>query len=438
MINLRLCCLLALAGGGLLFPGFCQSDSVQAGSRKPVIAVFPCMAGDGVIVTEVSFITEKVTLEILRQGQRAVIDKYEIAKRAGIRFMEAFDTIATSRTYFDLGQKCGVDQILWGKLARNGANLQLDLYLGDARTRQQQDAGSTSIFGSTLELAEQVPQLLGRLFHLAVTTYASATSGGAPQVVYAPIKVVRPVKLTVNSVPEGARVFLNGTEAGVTPFTRDSVKAGIYDCRLEKYGFLTFSEQILVQQNQDKTMTAYLEKAFGSLTVNSVPPAAAVTLSNGVAGRTPFTCDTLRPGVLTVKFVLEGYAPCSTTVTIVRKKNDTVTMPLVSLKYLDSLKRVARLRNQFIRRIGFGSLAAGAAVTGLVFNIRAGGALDDERSAYDAYRRLDAGNTAAEFNAAYDRVEESREKVESNCRTRNVFYILTAVFSAGLGISIKF
>jgi hypothetical protein len=421
-----------------LFNGFCQSDTTSGGNRKASIAIFPCRADKGITITEVSFITEKITLEILRQDLFKVIDKYEIAKRTGNRDMGTYDTISNVSTYFDLGAKCGADKIVWGSLARKGSVFQLDLHLGSVPDRQPHDSCSTAIIGSTLELSEQVPLLLGKLFHLAVTATASSSTAGVPNIVYAPIPQQRPIRLTVRSIPEGARVYLNDAEVGVTPYVRDSLRAGVYICRIEAYGYAPFSERIAVSQNDDKKMLVYLEKVFGSLTVNSTPAAAAVTLSNSIAGHTPFTCDTLRAGTYTLHLMLDGYAPYQQTVSIASKKNDTVSLRLVSLKYLDSMKQVARRKNQLIRRIGFGTLTAGFFGTSLYYNMKAQESINNETSAYNAYKQLNSSNTPDEFSAAYDKVQTSRKDADSYRGKRNVFYVLSAVFCAGLGISIKF
>jgi hypothetical protein len=430
--------LLIIVIGGFLFNGFCQSATPSGGNRKASVAVFPCKADNGVTVTEVSFITEKITLEILRQDQFTVIDKYEIAKRTGNRNMESYDTISNVNTYFNLGGKCGADQVVWSSLTRKGAVFQLDLHLGSVPDRQPRDSCSTSIIGSTMELSEQVPLLLGKLFHLAVTASMSSSTAGVPKIVYTPIPQQRPIRLTVRSVPEGARVYLNDVESGVTPYVKDSLRAGTYFCRIEAYGYAPFSEKIVVRQNDDKKILTYLEKVFGSLTVNSTPLAAAVTLSNGVTGHTPFTCDTLRAGTYTLHLMLDGYAPYQQTFTIARKKNDTVTTRLVTLKYLDSMKQVARRKNQLIRRIGFGTLTAGFFGAGMYCNIKAQEAIDRETNAYNAYQQLSSSSTPEEFAAAYDRVKAIRKEADSYRGKRNVFYIISAVCGAGLSISIKF
>jgi hypothetical protein len=427
--------LFALAVSLLFLNGFGQSDSSSGANIRASVAVFPCRAGAGVTVTEVSFVTERTTLEILRQDQLSVIDKYEISKRTGGTSADALDTIADVNTCFDLGKKCGADEVLRGTLTRRGAALQLDLCMGSVSDRKWHDSIMTSIAGSTLELSEQLPSLLSALFHVAVTAAAPSSTAGTPRIVYTPI---RPIRLTVASVPDSGRLYINGVEAGITPFTKDSLKAGTYTCRIERQGYFPFSGEIVVRQNDDKKVMIYLEKAMGSLAVNSTPAATAVTLSNGITGQTPFLCDTLRPGTYTIRLTMDGYVPYQKKVPIVRKRSDTVTAVLMTLRCRDSLKHIAWLKNRLIRRIGFGALTAGFLGTGIYFNIKAQQAIDRETSAYNDYQQLNSSNTPAEFTAAYDKVQAGRRDADSYSGKRNVFYILSAISAPGLGISIRF
>jgi hypothetical protein len=433
------CAILPLIICSLFFCGFCQVRASQGGNPIPSMAIFPCKADSGVTVTEVSFITERITLEILRQNLFSVIDKYEIAKRTGKRPVESFDTISNISTYFDMGKVCGADQIIWGTLSRRGNMLLIDLRLGDVSTSQLHSSASTAIVGSTIELSEKILQLLGTLLDLSVTATQSTSASGLPHVVYKPIPQPRPNRLVVRSVPDSAKVFLNEAEVGTTPYVKDSVRAGNYNCRVEKYGYLSFSAPFEVRTSGDKKILVHLDRAFGSLTINSTPPAATVSFQvKGIFGSTPFSCDTLKPGKDTLYLTLNGYGPIKKPITITRKKNDTINVHLFSLKYLDSVKLERRRKNQLVRRIGFGTLAAGFFSIGLIYNNKAADALDRETNAYNAYNQLNSSNTQQEFADAYDKVQTARQEVGSNCKTRNVHYIIAGIFGAGFGISIRF
>jgi len=69
----------------------------------------------------------------------------------------------------------------------------------------------------------------GRIFSVISITVAAATmTGGCVQ-----------RRLTINSTPPGALLYLNGVEVGRTPMTRDFVWYGTYDVVLRHEGYQT-------------------------------------------------------------------------------------------------------------------------------------------------------------------------------------------------------
>ena len=90
---------------------------------------------------------------------------------------------------------------------------------------------STTVVGSTLELAEQIPPLLAELFNMSVAVSPTPNGGGAPKSVYVPKPLSKPLTLTINSEPAGAKVYLNGEDIGHhTLFQRQSVSGDLRHC----------------------------------------------------------------------------------------------------------------------------------------------------------------------------------------------------------------
>lgn len=56
--------------------------------------------------------------------------------------------------------------------------------------------------------------------------------------------------LTVNTSPPGARVLLDGTEAGISPVTLTNITAGNHNVTLEKEGFIQGGQQVVVSAGQ--------------------------------------------------------------------------------------------------------------------------------------------------------------------------------------------
>jgi hypothetical protein len=399
------------------------------------VAVFPCKTGLGVTVTEGSFISERITLEILKQGQYAVIDKYEIQNKLGLAF-EFRDTCSAPSSYFEVGRKCGVQWAVWGMLSKKQGALALELHSGNVVSRSVEHSVSTTVVGSTLELADQIPPLLAELFNMSVAV--SPTSSGAPKSVYVSKPLPKPITLTINSEPTGAKVYLNGEETGTTPCSKDSLFQGTFDIAFDKYGYKKFSTQITLKPDVDKSVFAKLERAFGSLTVVTTPPKAQCSLNNGVRGITPFSCDTIRPGECELKLSLDSYAPVTRKVLIGLGSADTIIQPLVTLRYLDSLKQVHYKQRQIARKIIFGAGSALCLGVAIAANSTAQNDLQMQRSAYTAYSQLTSANTAAEFDARYADYSAGRSTTNKALSTRNLWIGVGTAFLAALTISFKF
>jgi hypothetical protein len=249
---------------------------------------------------------------------------------------------------------------------------------------------------------------------------------------------VQGLTLSARSLPEGAKVILNGEEIGVTPCGKDSLEGGIYDIEFELYGYKTFSTQILLKSNTDKKVFAKLERAFGALTIVTSPGSAVCSLGNGLGGPTPFSCDTLRPGAYPIKVSLDLYAPIAKTVRVGAGDRDTIILPLVPLAYLDSLKQAHRKKMQFARKVVFGTASVISFGLGLASDLAARKSLEKERSAYTAYMGLTGESGATEFDAKYAEYQNKKTQTDKSLSRRNLWYGVGAAFLVGLSISFWF
>jgi serine/threonine-protein kinase len=86
---------------------------------------------------------------------------------------------------------------------------------------------------------------------------AAARSTGSP---VAPAAVAPAGALTVDSRPDGARVFLDGRLVGTTPLSLPQVAAGEHAVRLEREGYRRWSSSVRVAGGQGQRVTASLER----------------------------------------------------------------------------------------------------------------------------------------------------------------------------------
>ncbi|MDR2049163.1 MAG: PEGA domain-containing protein, partial [Treponema sp.] len=71
--------------------------------------------------------------------------------------------------------------------------------------------------------------------------------------------------LYVNSVPEGAKVFIDGVERGRTPFSLGTLRNGEYSVRVSKEGYVDRRFRVVIRTKSRIEVTVDLEKAKGEL-----------------------------------------------------------------------------------------------------------------------------------------------------------------------------
>ena len=125
--------------------------------------------------------------------------------------------------------------------------------------------------------------------------------------------------LVINSIPEGAHVYLNegGIEnyAGMTPFYKN-MPYGTYNYRIKKSLYHDEVGEAVIDQSR-VVQDIMLRPAFGSLKVSSNPPGAIVTIQNDSREfTTPCTIEQLASGRHKVSIVAPRYASFSREVEI--------------------------------------------------------------------------------------------------------------------------
>lgn len=138
--------------------------------------------------------------------------------------------------------------------------------------------------------------------------------------------------LTLKSNPDGADVYINNIQKGVTNFT-DKLTPGKYTYRLEKplYHNEAGSFEITGEEANGKKMLAIdLKPAFGYLKISTLPEDGAKVIINDVeaSGLTPFTSEKLKSGKHTATVKKEMYQPKSLEVTIEDGKTTTENVTL--------------------------------------------------------------------------------------------------------------
>ncbi len=135
----------------------------------------------------------------------------------------------------------------------------------------------------------------------------------------------KPGTLTVRSIPSGARVLVDGSDVGVTPYS-GQLKGGGHRVTLEADGQRS-DRDIKIEYGEPAILDVTLQGSAGTLRVTGTPVGALVTVDNLPAGAVPLTLS-LPPGVHTVRVTQYGYAPYETTAAITPAQETTVTAAL--------------------------------------------------------------------------------------------------------------
>lgn len=113
--------------------------------------------------------------------------------------------------------------------------------------------------------------------------------------------------LYVETTPEGAIVYIDGTPKGKTPLGLVLVP-GKYRIRIEKQGYRTVEREVEVPREGTAEVRVELERRRGKLRVRSVPEGASVFVDGEFAGTTPFEAE-LEEGEHEVQIMRSGYLP---------------------------------------------------------------------------------------------------------------------------------
>ncbi len=122
--------------------------------------------------------------------------------------------------------------------------------------------------------------------------------------------------VALRSNPSGATVLVNGEPRGETPVSLE-VMAGTAVLELQKPGYKTWQQSVLVKANQPQELALIeLREAEALVRLRSEPPAAVVTVDGEYRGKTPLEIELDRGAAYEIRVQKTGYKEAVRTVEI--------------------------------------------------------------------------------------------------------------------------
>ncbi len=132
--------------------------------------------------------------------------------------------------------------------------------------------------------------------------------------------------VSIKSEPTNAIIYFDGKEVGNTPVTLKPVR-GIHKVEVRMNGYEIWSENVDVQADKEKTLTATLQLKTGTISIESEPANAKIYLNGKEAGKTPATLKTVS-GIHEVEVRTDGYEAWHQSVEVEADKEKSLTAVL--------------------------------------------------------------------------------------------------------------
>lgn len=136
--------------------------------------------------------------------------------------------------------------------------------------------------------------------------------------------------ISLSSSPSGAHYLLDEEREGGTPDTLSDIPAGTHTITITRDGYKPWTDIITVVAGNTTEVFAPLEKerAFGTLSLKSVPAGAEIYIDRWQYGTTPLTIGGIAAGAHTVELKKDGFADATIAVTVIENTETPVTYTL--------------------------------------------------------------------------------------------------------------
>ncbi len=127
------------------------------------------------------------------------------------------------------------------------------------------------------------------------------------------------------SVPQGAKVYLDGKDTGkITPCTLTEVASGNHEIRLQMPDYAPASSNVTVVDGQTANVNVTMKARFASVTINSLPE-AEIKVNGSIVGKGVYTAN-MQEGIYDVEVSLVSHKSVAKQIEVVANQSQSVEL----------------------------------------------------------------------------------------------------------------
>lgn len=267
------------------------SNSILFGQSQTTIAVLDLEAL-GIDPAETSVLSNRLRTLLVNMTDYEVVERSrmeEILKEQGLQ-----QTGCTSdECVVEVGKLLGVQKMLAGSFGKFGNVYTLELRIIDVQTGKIESSTNYD-YRSEIEnlLLEGVETALRKLLINPAESNFVKKNTGSMQII---------------THPPGARVSIDYKEYGVTPVFINSLNSGYHEISIEKEGFTTQKEKVVIEPDSINQFNINLRSKFAFLEIKSLTKDAELFINYQSVGKNLFRGERLEPGTYYIELKHDFY-----------------------------------------------------------------------------------------------------------------------------------
>jgi len=286
-----------------------------------------------VVLTEQKTHLDKITEEVKTAKEKeheetVILSKEETteAKKGETQIIE--DIEKTKKKSFEKSPqlnvpKINVQEILHSKVMISIIAIILIVTIGTVVFASTKYRNSLSLQGNGISQTSQISIGGGSTISSGTGTGNGNTQTGGSGVI-----VKKEIVINVDSIPQGAEIFINGKDTGLkTPNKVKLTEEGTYEVTVKMDGYENATKTVNLKNGETISLNFELKPLLGNINVNSNPNGAEIFIDGKDTGlQTPNTIKNVSAGTHTITLKKTGYKSASVNLEV--KAGETVSITL--------------------------------------------------------------------------------------------------------------